>query len=137
MKLAQVPPDLIEPMWPMIGSHLEKAIAFSGGADTVEATVGDIMAKRKQLWVAGEEGAPITAVAVTKLQQYPSGLKEASILHIGGDDGSLKDLLDLRAELEAWAKVEGCTRVRIYGRLGWARRLPDYKLKIYVLSKDI
>jgi hypothetical protein len=95
------------------------------------------MAKRQQLWVAGEDGGPISAVAVTKLQQLESGVKQASITLLGGEDESLGGLLKLRNELEAWAKVEGCNRFRVYGRRGWAKRLPDYQLKICVLTKEL
>lgn len=137
MKLAQVPPDLIEPLWPMIGPLLQKAVEFSDGTVSFEGAVKDIMLKRQQLWVAGEDGEPIAAVAVTKLQQLESGVRRASITLLGGEDESLGGLLDLRKELEEWAKVEGCNQFRVYGRRGWARKLPDYDLKICVLTKEL
>ncbi len=121
----------------MIEPLLRKAFEASDDTVTFDGVVRDIMAKNRQLWVAGNEGEDICAVAVTSLQQCESGLKQASITLLGGDYGNLVELLKLRSELEAWAKVEGCTRFRIYGRRGWARRLLDYDLKICVLSKDL
>lgn len=144
MHLVQVPPDAVingesplKAMWPLIEPLLQKAIAHSDGIETIEGTVRDLMAKNRQLWVVIGEDKSITAVGVTKLQKYDSGIKEAAITLLAGDDGKLNDLLDLRSELESWAKIEGCNRFRVYGRKGWAKRMPDYKLASYVLSKDL
>jgi hypothetical protein len=39
--------------------------------------------------------------------------------------------------LERFARAEGCARVRICGRRGWARRLPDYFVKRVILEKEL
>lgn len=144
MHLIQIPPDKVingesplETMWPMIAPLLERAVEHSDDTETLQETLNALMAKHKQLWVVVNEEKKITAAAVTMLQKYPTGFVMATISLLGGESGNLKDILDLRSELEAWAKVEGCNRVRFYARKGWAKYLPDYKLAKYVMSKDI
>lgn len=144
MHLIQIPPDAVingesplKTMWPMIAPLLQKAVDHSEGMTTIEETATELVAKNKQLWVIVEEDKHITAVAVTMLQKFRSGLALASIILLGGESGNLKDILDLRTEFEVWAKTEGCNRVRFYARKGWAKYLPDYKLASYVMSKEI
>jgi hypothetical protein len=40
-------------------------------------------------------------------------------------------------ELERYATAQGCNGMRIYGRKGWARKLPDYKMTHVLLEKVI
>lgn len=144
MHLVQIPPDAVingesplKTMWPLIAPLLQRAVDHSHEMTTVEETWNDLLAKRHQLWAAIGEDKQIKAAAVTMLQHYKTGLVQMTIAMLGGEDGSLRDLLDMRAELESWAKTEGCNRVRFFARKGWAKYLPDYKLASYVMSKDI
>lgn len=144
MHLVQIPPDAVingesplQTMWPMITPFLQRAIDYSHDMTTLEETWENLTSKRHQLWVVIGEDKKITAAAVTMLQKYPTGLMQATISMLGGEDGHLNQLLELRAELEAWAKTEGCNRVRFFARKGWAKKLPDYKLASYVMSKDL
>ena len=45
--------------------------------------------------------------------------------------------LPLRSALETFARAEGCRAIRILGRRGWARALPDYKLTRILLEKEL
>ena len=139
MHLVQIPPDALSKaeMWALICPILERGVERSHNTETVEGNLRAIMAKQKQLWVAISDEKKIIAAAVTMLHQYQTGLKEAVILVLGGEDGTLSEILDLRGELEGWAKVEGCGRVRILARKAWVRHLPDYKLAAYVMSKEL
>jgi hypothetical protein len=144
MHLVQIPPDKVingesplETMWPLIVPFLQKAIDHSHDMATIEETWDDLMTKRHQLWVVIDDNKKINTAAVTMLQKYKTGLVQATIAMLGGESGNLKDILELRSELEAWAKTEGCNRIRFFARKGWAKYLPDYKLASYVMSKDI
>jgi len=144
MHLVQVPPDAVingesplQTMWPLVAPLVQKAVDYSDGKTTLEETGDDLMAKRKQLWVVVNEERAIVAAAVTSLQKFRSGLFLATIILLGGEGGNLKEILELRSEFEAWAKTEGCNRVDIMTRKGWAPKLPDYKLVAYVMSKEI
>jgi hypothetical protein len=142
--LIQIPPDAgpdgrspLQTLWPAIAPLLERAVEYSDGMTTLEEQRIAIAEKRHQLWVVATNGKQIIAAAVSTLQKFPSGLVLATITLLGGDNGSIKDLIELRAEFESWAKVEGCNRVRFFARKGWARYLPDYKLAAYVMSKEL
>ena len=54
---------------------------------------------------------------------------------IGGDN--MKSWFSLKDQIEAWAKAEGCNEVRLFARKGWARELPDYTIRAYVMVKKI
>lgn len=144
MHLVQIPPDAVvngesplQTMWPMIAPLVQKAVAYSKGKTTIEETAADLAAKHKQLWVVIDEEKKLVCAAVSTLQKFPSGLVLATINLLGAEVGHLKDILELRAEFESWAKTEGCNRVEIFTRKGWAPKLPDYELVANVMSKDI
>lgn len=44
-------------------------------------------------------------------------------LHVWLAGGDLADILRLKPGIEAWARAQGCERVTINGRHGWARVL--------------
>lgn len=137
MHLVQIPPDALEPMWPLVVPYLQRAVDYSEGTTTLKETVSDIAAKRKQLWVIIDEEKQPKAAAVSMLQKFESGLILATIVLLGGESGHLFDILELRSEFETWARTEGCNRVKIYLRKGWVKKLPEYKLSAFVMSKDI
>jgi hypothetical protein len=43
--------------------------------------------------------------------------------------------LPLFARIEQYAKDEGCTKMRIYGRKGWERVLDGYRVEHVILEK--
>ena len=45
--------------------------------------------------------------------------------------------IGLIARLEDYAKGEGCRAMRIYGRRGWLRILPDYRQIAIVAEKQL
>lgn len=143
MHLIQIPPDStdgqspLQVMWPMLAPLLQKAVDYSDGATTLEETAQDLVAKRKQLWVVVTDDKAVKAALVSNLQRFSTGIVQASILLLGGEQGHLKDIMKLLPEFEAWAKTEGCNRVRFLLRKGWAKHLPEYDLAAYVMVKSI
>jgi hypothetical protein len=45
--------------------------------------------------------------------------------------------LRLIAGIEVYAKNEGCSCVRIFGRKGWLRALEGYRAKCVILNKEL
>ena len=78
-----------------------------------------------QLWNLGKFWA------VTQVRELKSG----RALNIVACAGEYDDRL--RREAEQWARNVGCQKVYFYGRKGWAKRLPDYRLEQIVMSKEI
>jgi hypothetical protein len=127
-----IDPAHVARVWPLV-SHLIRAAMRKGRisefADVEAAVLGGV----QLLWVAADTGA-IWAAAVTQLA-WANGEKLCTIVACGGRERAR--WLPLKAELEAFAKAEGCAAIRIHGRRGWAREFPDYRLTRILLEKEI
>ena len=49
----------------------------------------------------------------------------------------MKRWLPLIEKIENYARDEGCTRVRIFGRKGWLRVLDGYEAKHIIMDKEL
>lgn len=125
----------VKVLWPMVAPLIEKAIEYSDGMVTLPEVVADLLAKRAQCWVVVSDDKKLTAAAISCIRQYESGLKQASIRLIGGEN--LKAWFGLKTKFEEWAKSEGCSEVLFHVRKGWIRELPDYQLTQYVMRKKL
>jgi hypothetical protein len=85
------------------------------------------------LWFAWN-GNAIEAAATTVL--INSDIGKVCIITACGGSG-MKRWLPLLDGIEAYARDEGCTRVRIYGRKGWLRVLDGYREKHVIMDKEI
>ena len=85
------------------------------------------------LWLAAD-ATTIYAAAVTALATV-NGERHCTIVACGGR--ARERWLPLIATLEAFARAEGCRAIRILGRRGWARLLPDYTTTRILLEKPV
>ena len=85
------------------------------------------------VWIAWN-GLVIKAAAVTQLSTI-HGERFCTIVACGGQHRN--EWLQLIAELERYAKAEDCKAMRIFGRRGWERLLPDYKPARVILEKEL
>jgi len=92
-----------------------------------------VLAGRALLWIAWN-GEKIKAAAVTELG-IPNGEKFCTVVACGGSERG--QWLHLLAQLEAYGKAEGCAAMRIYGRRGWLKLLPDYRPARVLLEKKL
>lgn len=101
-----------------------------------EMPIGDLyrelLCGRFVLWLAW--GGDLEAAAVTEIAETTSG-RVCVIVACGG--AGRDRWLSLRHRLEDYARHEGCARMRIYGRKGWTRVLPDYRVTRVVLEKEL
>jgi hypothetical protein len=133
-QLACIPPDSVHLVWPRVAGLIEAAMR-RGDLSSFAAVAAAVSAGRAQLWVAcNSEGSEIAAATVTELHQ-PQRRKYCVIVACGGYD--MTRWLHLLAPIEDWARAEGCDAMRIMGRKGWARVLPDYNVNRIVLEKEI
>jgi hypothetical protein len=94
--------------WPWLAAALRRG----RDADVKpEALLALLQSNQAQLW-PGERCA-----LVTQLINTPEG----RCLHVWLGGGDLKSLLDLRAGIEAWGRVQGAEFATIDGRRGWDR----------------
>ena len=59
----------------------------------------------------------------------------ATIVACGGHDRS--QWLPLLAGLETYGRAQGCAAMRIYGRRGWLKLLPEYRTTRVLLEKEL
>jgi hypothetical protein len=135
-QLICVDPKRVDVIWPLAAPLLRAAIARTGLSAFADIE-HDVLRGDALLWLAasGKESAPtIEAAASTRLQLTDAG-KVCVITACSGKD-RLR-WLPLIAGIEAYAKDEGCQRVRIFGRKGWLRVLDGYEEEHVVMDKEL
>lgn len=135
-ELVCVDPKRVHEIWPHVAPLLRKAILRTGLSAFADIEC-DILDGRALLWIAvSGEGSrlAIEAVASTSLQQTDAG-KICVITACAGMH--MSRWLPLIADIETYARSEGCTRVRIFGRKGWLRTLEGYRAKHIILDKEL
>lgn len=109
---------------------IEAALKYSQGTHTFVDIAAGVLSNRYQLW-AGEKAAVVTEVIV-----YPR-MKDLHYFLAGGD---LDELKLMRPHIEEWGAKQGCSRVSLAGRPGWAKTfLKDegYEPAWFILKKDL
>ena len=131
-ELICIDPARIDEFWPHV-SPLIRA-AMERGAITDFGDVADaVLAGRALVWIAWD-GTSIKAAAVTQLSTV-GGARFCTIVACSGSNRS--EWLPLLAGLERYAKAENCKAMRIFGRRGWERLIPDYKVARVLLEKEL
>lgn len=121
------------PHWPAIKGMLGRAAAKTDDT-TLEQVVASFEAGQSQLWaVLDGNGRPLV-VAVTQLLTVKGG-KQAFVWLLSGD--FMQGGARLIEVFEEWARAEGCATAEINGRLGWMRKLRDYKPVAVTLRKEL
>jgi hypothetical protein len=132
VELVCVDPMRVGEVWPHVSSLLKAACnrtKLNAFAD-IEA---DILAGRSLLWMAWN-GRTVESAAATILINSEIG-RVCIITVCGGSD--MKRWLPLIEQIEAYAKREGCRRVRLYGRKGWLHMLDGYEEKHVIMDKEL
>ncbi len=127
-----VDPARVEEVWPLARQFIKTAMEHAdfGPFSVVEHDVfnGDAL-----LWLAWIDPI-IQAAAVTQVSQSAKG-KVCTIVACGGSDHP--QWIGLLGQLEAYAKSLECKTMRLIGRRGWRRVLPDYAITKVILEKAI
>lgn len=130
-----VAPEKLSEFWPHVENFLKRALEASVGEDTLEEIRDDLFADRALLWLVwDDERKTILAAATTKLVASKRG-KTCIIAACAGQD--LRRWAKFIEELEAFARAEGCEKMRVYGRAGWERLLSGYTKPWVTIEKDL
>jgi hypothetical protein len=106
-----------------------------GGEDTIDDIRDDVLAGHALLWVVwDEDGAAILAAGTTKLLPTKHGLI-CVITSIAGKD--IRRWQRFMSAIELYAKSEGCSKIRAYGREGWVRILRGYTKPWVTIEKAL
>ena len=119
----------MEDFW-RLAQYVKAALEYSAGTHTIEDVAQGVEGGRFQFWPG------INSAVITEIIVYPR-LKNLHYFLAGGD---LDELKIMRPYIESWGKQNGCTRVTLAGRKGWARTfLADegYSQKWHILSKEL
>lgn len=131
VKLGCVDPAQIEEFWPFARPLIEKAVKrtnLSRWADQEES----ILRGDQLLWLA-HTGDAIQSAATTHLTKGEDGRPICTITACGGEN--MDQWLPLIEGIEKYARAEGCSCVRIFGRKGWSRVLEKYTTEHVVLER--
>lgn len=131
--VSAVEPGTAAALWPRVG-HMVDA-GYAAGGDFVPADIIDrVESGRMLLWIAiDDENGEIYVAVTTELIPMRAGL----VCWIGQCGGSKMDLwIRFIAQIEEYARNEGCVKTILRGRPGWQRVLADgYKVRTVQLEK--
>lgn len=127
--LVCVNPKNVSQIWPQARQLIKTAIERTGLSefDDVEEQV---LSGDQLLWLAISN--TIEAAATTHLVKT-SGKPVCILTACSGHNR--ERWLPLFAQIEKYARNEGCSCVRIYGRKGWERVLEGYRVEHVILEK--
>lgn len=133
MELVCVDPVTVHQFWPFVRQPLYKAI-HRADISLFRFVESAVLNGNACLWLVIEDGTRIVGQAVTQIEETERGRKVCTIV---AASGNMSKCLPLKVGLEKYAGTEGCQAIRIYGRQGWMRMLPDYRTHMVILEKDI
>jgi hypothetical protein len=131
-ELACVAPDDIYWIWPQVSPWIEAAMK-RGDLGKFSEVEKEVTNGGALLWLVCD-GPMIDAAIVTQIAIVESG-KVCTIIACGGT--GVMRALPLLNQIEDYARREGCRKMRVMGRKGWARALKQYQQKRVVLDKEL
>ncbi len=136
MPIFMTPPENVEQLWPVAAPMLARAIEYTDGETSIPRVAHEVASLSKQLWfVVPRNGGPPIASGVTSLKKKDDGTIIAEIELFSGDN--MDTWFDQKEVFEQWARDEGCKKIRIISRRGWAKPLKDYKITHYIMVKEL
>lgn len=130
-----VDPARIVEIWPHVEAFLSAALWRSPDGDKPADALQELRDKRLLLWVVwAQEDTAILAAATTRLIDISRG-RICVITACGGRE--LERWKQFIAEIEKFARAEGCVELRMMGRKGWVRMFPEFSEPWCLLSKEL
>src|SRR5262249_7424267 len=131
-QLICVDPAQAHEFWPHVASLIRAAME-KGRLSSFTDVEHAVRNGNALLWLAWN-GETVKAAAVTELTQA-NGEKFCTIVACGGHDHP--PMLPPLAGPQAHGKAQGCAAMRIYGRRGWRKLLPEYRTTRVLLEKPL
>lgn len=131
--LVCVPPSDVKALWNGVLPFIDAGFAASD-VPIPDDLIAQLRDGTRLLWLAVDENQHIVATMMTQLFPMRSGMV-CKMMECGGE--RLHEWKHLRAEIEQYAKREGCVRVMLEGRPGWSRVMHDYSVVSVALEKRI
>jgi len=129
--VTRVPSEDVEFIWSQVAPLLEKALDETY---SIKDILYGLANDRMQLFISWNNNKVESAV-VTEIAQYPQS-KVLRYFLAGGNN--LDNWLErIQEVIEKFAKKQNCTHLEVAGRKGWVRKLKGFKVKAYLLNKEI
>jgi hypothetical protein len=126
-----VDPKNIQQVWPQARDLIRAAIEQTGLSEFSDIET-QVLSGDQLLWLAISDH--IEAAATTHLIKT-SGKPVLTVTACSGHQR--ERWLPLFSRIENYAKQEGASRVRIYGRKGWERVLEGYRTEYVILERQL
>lgn len=131
----QVPPALMDEIWPRVGDWIEAALSKGDRWWMLDGLRREIETNPDCGLFLAMDRQGIYGAAVVMVETKPNGERVAHFPALGGRD--LKRWLHLVSDLKGWAKGRGASRLMIHGRPGWVRVLKGYRQAAVTLETGL
>lgn len=138
VNIQQVQIEHLKSIGVLIHDLILEVVERSRGSFTPQGISEKLYTQDWQLWViweGGESNYKILAAFATELHREMGGGLVCSMPFATGEHS--EKWVHLLEEVETWARRQGCTKMKMSTRPGWARRLGDYKKTHIILEKDL
>lgn len=99
--------------------RLTRALAVGGDTHTMEDIFDAVQNDFMQCWINED------SMVITEIVRYP----RVSTCDIVIAVGNLEEVMAMQDMIEEFARENGCAKLRMQGREGWKRVLPQYGWK--------
>lgn len=123
--LDQIQGEAIDTVWPLLAEQFDRALRKAPSPLTLAEIRERADESRVALWAIYERDKPIPLLAAAASCVRPGAVTE--ILVLGGHSTGMWMKTAL-AEFEDLARANGMAWVQLWGRRGWARLMPDYRI---------
>ncbi len=131
--LAAIPAEHIGEVFPLVRGLIESVAERSDGRYSVPGMLELFARGTWVLWIVWD--GDVRAIVGTEIYNDVSGMRCCMIRFATGREA--KGWTHLLAEIEDYARANGCERLDMLARKGWAKHLPDYKITHVALEKDL
>jgi hypothetical protein len=122
MNIQQLTKEQTIENWPTVSKYLRQVIEHGQGESTLTDYLTKVLIDMAQCWAVVDHGT-IVGVGLTEFLQYT----QHKTLHIIAFSGSnFEEQSKVFPTVEQFARDNGCARIEMWGRKGWAKKLPKY-----------
>ena len=126
-------PEQVAAAWPLIREGLETLCEQRPDDFSIDGILERLYAGHWHLWVVWD--GEVRGLVATAFFTNAAYRKCCSIPFATG--GGAKQFVHLKDTIEAWAARNGCSKMDIICRTGWARYLEDYRKEHLVMGKRL
>jgi hypothetical protein len=132
--LVCIDPARVAEFWPLCRDMILSAITRTGLSHPRELEAS-LLSGGSLLWIAlSADRKSIEAAVATQVKDTDAS-RVCELLACGGSNRA--QWLPLLRQIEDYARAEGCSRMRAFGRKGWLRVLSGYSVAHVVLERPL